>query len=109
MSDLFLRVRFWAKIVLFLVVGGYVLLFIWNNGQADADIWFLPFNPTYDSSVLVVILISLLFGAVLGILGRMLIFSGPQRRRLREKRRADELEREVRDMRRASAAKPGQP
>jgi hypothetical protein len=101
MSDLFLRIRFWTKIIAFVVVAMWALLFLWNNGSENTEVWYLPFTDVFQTKVLVVILIAGATGGVLALLGRMLIFSGGQARRLREKKRADQLEREIRDMRQA--------
>ena len=113
MPDTFLKLRLWAKLLVFLVVGAWAVLFLWFNadGQPDVSVWLLPFVAPARGSPVLLMLAAFLVGGALALAGRALLMSGGQVRRLRagsrDRRESDALRREIDAMKQATHRDPG--
>ena len=99
---MWLKVKIWTKT---LVVGAlvlYALLFILNNSGQAVKFWYW-FRREYETSMLVLILITFLAGVVGTLLVRTTISTLRQIREARARSRTDRLEREVADMKTKAA------
>ena len=100
-STVLLKIRIWAKITVLAVVVIYSLLFMLLNSE-DVNLWLFP-GTRVKTSLLVAILGSFVLGALLAVLVRMAITTVRQMRVAGERRRAEQLEREIGDMRAKTA------
>ena len=109
MPNTLLKIRLWTKLVLFVLVGLWAVLFLFNNtaGQLDVEVWYFPFVERFRSSPLFLMLLSFVLGGALTLLGRMLLFSGRQVRGIRAGDENAELRREIDRMRKASKPATG--
>ena len=99
---MWLKIKIWTKT---LVVGAlvlYALLFILNNSGQAVKFWYW-FRREYETSMLVLILITFLAGVVGTLLVRTTISTLRQIREARARSRTDRLEREVADMKTKAA------
>jgi uncharacterized integral membrane protein len=102
MSNLWLKIWIWIKIAVSALLAIYVLTFIAKNSGYTAKFWYW-FGR--DSDVLVLYLASFSFvgGVVVTLLVRTTFKTLRQIRDVRQRSRADRLEREVADMRTKAA------
>ena len=94
---MWLKIKIWTKT---LVVGAlvlYALLFILNNSGQAVKFWYW-FNRQYETSMLVLIVITFLAGVISTLLVRTTFTTMRQIREARARSRTDRLEREVKDM-----------
>ena len=103
MGGLWLRIKVWTKVALFALLTVYVLAFIFKNIGPRVDLWVWFFTPPINLSVLLLALVSFLIGVLGTVLSRTTYKTIRQLRDLREKTRAQRLEREVADMRSKAA------
>ena len=103
MGGLWLRIKVWTKVALFALLTVYVLAFIFKNIGPRVDLWVWFFTPPINLSVLLLALVSFLIGVLGTVLSRTTYKTIRQLRDLREKTRAQRLEREVADMRTKAA------
>lgn len=103
MGGVWLKFKVWAKVTLFAVLFVYVLAFIFKNIEPQVDLWVWFFKPPINLSVLLLALVSFLIGVLGTILSRTTFKTIRQLRSLRERTRAERLEREVADMRTKAA------
>ena len=67
MTNAWLKIKIWFKLIVFGLIALYVLLFFLNNTGKTVQLW-LWFNETYTSSIL-----ALVFGVfVVGVIGTFL-------------------------------------
>lgn len=97
MSNLWLKFRIWTKVIAFVTLLVYALIFIYKNSETRVRLWFF-YNTAPDLSVLVLVSCAFLVGVLAAILVRTTVRTIRQIRDLRERSRSDRLEREVADM-----------
>jgi hypothetical protein len=100
MGNLWLKIKIWTKVVLFAVVLGYVLFFLYNNSGAENHftlwIWFK--HPLLDRPTLWYLFFAFLAGVVMTILVRTIWKTVSQVREVRRRNRQAKLERDIADM-----------
>jgi uncharacterized integral membrane protein len=97
MNNYWLKIKIWTKIVIVSLLVIYVILFIAQNSNQGVTVW-LWFGHYPDTSAIVLILVTLLLGVVGTLLARVAIGTARQIRQMRERNRAQQLERKVADM-----------
>jgi lysylphosphatidylglycerol synthetase-like protein (DUF2156 family) len=102
MGNLWLKIKVWAKVILFSLVALYVLLFIYNNSGKEVDLWYW-FNHSYKGSALLLAAIAFVIGVVGTLLVRTIIRTVRQIRDVNDRTRALRLEREMMDMKTKAA------
>src|SRR3954469_14319115 len=105
MTNAWLKIKIWFKLVLFGLIAIYILLFLLKNYDTTVTVWlWFGQNGTYTSSIL-----ALVFGVfVLSVIGTLLTSTiwrtVRQIREASQRSRAQKLERAIADMN-AKAAK----
>lgn len=94
MSMLWLRIRVWVKIVAMTLVGSYLLFFLLFNSGQSVNLWLFFRYQLVQIPLLLVVLLSVMFGAVAMLLVGMIGRTFRQFRELSQQRRLRELERE---------------
>jgi uncharacterized integral membrane protein len=102
MGNLWLKIKVWTKGIIFGALLIYSLLFILNNSGQAVKFWYW-FRREYETSMLVLILVTFLAGVACAILVRTTLKTIRQIRDLRERSRIDRLEREHADMKAKAA------
>ena len=98
MSNVWLRIRVWTKIILFFLAGIYVLAFLlMNSGQSVSYLWVFPTYEFKGISVLVLMFMAFAIGVVGTLLVRMTFTTLRQFRELRERSRLQRIERQLAD------------
>jgi uncharacterized integral membrane protein len=97
MGNIWLKIKVWTKLLLFAVVAVYILVFVAKNSETKVDIWVFP-NRRPTQSVLVLVLVVFLCGVLVTLLVRTTLTTMRQIRDLRERGRAQRLEKQVSDM-----------
>jgi hypothetical protein len=95
MSNLWLKIRIWSKIAIVVLFLIYALLFIYNNSGKHIDVWLWG---TYEASLLGLMFFTFLAGVLTTILVRTTFRTIRQIRELIARSRAENLEREMADM-----------
>jgi hypothetical protein len=94
MGNLWLKIKIWTKSLVFGAIVLYGLLFVLNNSGQSVKIWYWFFKPEYETSMLVLMLVTLLIGIVATLLVRTTLTTVKQIRDLRQRSRIERLERE---------------
>jgi hypothetical protein len=102
LGTLWLKIKVWTKVFIVFALLVYAVVFVYQNSARPVKPWFW-FGREPDTSVLVLFLCSFLLGVVGTILSRTTIKTLRQFRNLRERTRAERLEREMADMRTKAA------
>jgi uncharacterized integral membrane protein len=102
MSNLWLKIWIWIKVGVSALLAIYLLLFIAKNSDNLAKFWFW-FGRDYQLPVLLLAFVSFCAGVLATILIRTTFKTIRQVRDVRQRSRADRLEREVADMRTKAA------
>ena len=103
MSNFWLKVRVWTKVLLIAAVALYAIIFASINSGEPVKLWIF-FNRRYEGSVLTLILMCFAIGVLGTLLVRTTLRTVRQIRELREKGRIIKMERENVEMK-AKAAK----
>ena len=102
MGTLWLKIKVWTKVFIVFALLVYAVVFVYQNSARPVKPWFW-FGREPDTSVLVLVLCSFLLGVVGTIMFRTTIKTLRQFRNLRERTRAERLERERADLRTKAA------
>ena len=102
MGTLWLKIKVWSKVAVVFALLVYAVVFVYQNSSRPVKPWFW-FGREPDTSVLVLVLCAFLLGVVGTILFRTTIKTLRQVRNLRERTRAERLEREMAEMRSKAA------
>lgn len=102
MSNFWLKVKIWTKMLLLAAVFVYVILFTYKNAQQRVQFWYW-FNHRPDTTLLLLVVCSFLAGAVGALLLRASFRTIRQVQELQERNRAQRLDREVADMKTKAA------
>ena len=97
MGNLWLKIRIWAKVLLFASIAIYVLVFVAKNSAAQVTMW-VWINRSPTTSVLIFGLSSFLVGVVTTLLVRTTFVTMRQIREVRERSVSEKLAREVAEM-----------
>ena len=103
MSNVWLKIKIWAKVALLVFVTIYLLTFIFKNSDEPAKFWYWFWKPDVETSILYFTLFTFFAGVLTTILVRMMFKTVYQVREMRNKARTDRLEREVADMKAKAA------
>lgn len=103
MGNLWLKIKVWTKITLFLLLVIYVLIFITENNSQKVEFWFFPTKPAAETSVFLLTLYAFLAGVIGFVLVRTTFATIRQVRDLQHKTRTERLEREMAEMRTKAA------
>ena len=98
MGSLWLRVKIWLKVTLFVAALIYVIFFVAENSATKVRTWFW-FNHKPETTVLKLVLFAFAAGALFAVLLRTTLVTLRQIRDLQERNRASRLDREMADMR----------
>ena len=99
---MWLKIKIWTKTIVVGALVLYALLFILNNSVQAVKFWYW-FNRQYETSMLVLIVITFLAGVIGTLLVRTTFTTMRQIREARARSRTDRLEREVADMKAKAA------
>ena len=102
MTNLWLKLRVWTKVIVVLALFLYAIVFVYQNSARPVKPWFW-FGREPDTSVLVLVLCAFLLGVIGTVLFRTTFKTIRQIRNLAERTRSERLEREVADMRAKAA------
>ena len=102
MGNLWLKIKVWTKVAIVFALFVYGVVFVYQNSSKAVKPWFW-FGREPDTSVLVLVLCAFLLGVVGTILFRTTIKTLRQIRSLRERTKAERLEREMAEMRAKAA------
>lgn len=97
MNNLWLRIWVGIKVTLFAVLFLYVIVFVAKNSEKQVTPWFW-YKTEPQTSVLLLVLYAFLAGILATILVRTTFVTVRQIRDLRERQRAERLEKQMRDM-----------
>lgn len=101
-SDTFLKIRIWAKIILLALLVLYALLFLFKNSQ-PVSLWLFFGFEIQSINVILALLGAFLLGSLTTIAVRMVFKTVTQVRNSRDRGRTERLEREIADMRTKAA------
>jgi uncharacterized integral membrane protein len=101
-NGMWLKIKVWTKVVLFVVLALYGLLFIFKNSDATVKFWYW-FNRNPETPALVLVLGSFICGVIVTILLRTTFKTLRQIRELQARTRAERLTREVEAMKTKAA------
>jgi len=102
-GSLWLKIKVWAKLLLFAALVIYVGTFIAKNIEPQVQLWVWYFEPRLDMSVLLLVLVAFLIGVIGTVLSRTTFKTIRQLREIRQRTRSDRLEREVEEMKMKAA------
>ena len=102
MSNIWLKLKVWTKVLVFFALLLYAVLFIWRNSARPVQPWFW-FGREPQTSVLILVLCAFLTGVVGTVLTRTTFKTVRQIRQLSERTRSERLHREVEEMRTKAA------
>jgi hypothetical protein len=99
MTNAFLKVKVWSKVILFGLVLVYITIFIVQNSENKATLWVWPGRDRpLETSVLKLVLVAFLLGVVGTLLVRTSFRTLRQIREVRDRSRSERMERELTDM-----------
>ncbi len=101
-NNMWLKIKIWTKGIVFGAMLVYALLFIFNNVNKGAKLWFW-FGREPETPLLVLVVACFGLGVVLTLLVRTILGTIRQIRELRARTRAERLEQEVADMKSKAA------
>jgi uncharacterized membrane protein YcjF (UPF0283 family) len=102
MSNLWLKIKVWTKVIVFGLIILYVLAFVVKNQGTPAQMW-VSWNYTIESTVLRVGFFAFLAGVIVTILTRTTLLTMRQIREIKQRNRSVKLERAVQDMQNKAA------
>jgi uncharacterized integral membrane protein len=97
MNNLWLKIKVWTKVGVLVLVAIYLLVFLIQNLSNDATFWWW-FGHETTHSVLVLILLSFVIGALAMLFARTAINTFKQVREMLNRSRTEQLHRDVADM-----------
>jgi uncharacterized integral membrane protein len=97
MNNLWLKIKVWTKVGVLAVVAIYLLVFLIQNLSNDATFWWW-FGHETTHSVLVLILLSFMVGALAMLFARTAMSTFKQVREMLNRTRTEQLHRDVADM-----------
>lgn len=97
MGNVWLKVRIWIKVALLALVLLYVLFFVYKNAKEPVKLWYW-YNRQPQTTVLMLALCSFLAGVVGTLLVRTTFSTIRQVNELKDRQRAQRLDRAVADM-----------
>jgi uncharacterized integral membrane protein len=98
MNNLWLKVKVWSKLVLFVLGAAYLLLFFLNNSGQSVRLWVF-FGHEYPAiPLLLLVFVTFAVGVVIMLLIGTIRNTIRQVRELRQRGRAAKLERDMADM-----------
>lgn len=97
MGNFWLKVRIWIKVALLALVLLYVLFFVYKNAKEPVKLWYW-YNRQPQTTVLMLALCSFLAGVVGTLLVRTTYSTIRQVNELKDRQRAQRLDRAVADM-----------
>ena len=99
MSNAILKIKVWTKVVLFGLILVYITVFIIQNSENHAQLWvWFGRGKQVQTSVLKLVLAAFLLGVVGTLLVRTSFRTVRQIREVRERGRAERMERDLVDM-----------
>ena len=104
MNNLWLKIKIWTKIVLFTLLGAYLLVFVLKNTSETVKFWYFFTQDSVTVSVLTFTLAVFFIGVIGALLTRMVFRTVRQMKELSERNRLSRIEQEQADMK-AKAAK----
>ncbi|HXE51550.1 MAG TPA: hypothetical protein VN541_00960 [Tepidisphaeraceae bacterium] len=102
MSNFWLKVKIWTKMLLLAAVFVYIILFTYKNAQQRVQFWYW-FNHRPDTTLLLLVVCAFFAGAIGALLLRASFRTIRQVQDLQERTRAQRLDREVADMKTKAA------
>jgi len=102
LGNLWLKIKVWTKVGIVFALFVYAVVFVYQNSSRTVTPWFW-FGREPNTSVLILVLCAFLLGVIGTILFRTTFKTLRQIRNLKERTRAERLEREVADMRTKAA------
>ncbi|HEX8524102.1 MAG TPA: hypothetical protein VF669_17745 [Tepidisphaeraceae bacterium] len=102
MDNLWLKIKFWTKLTITVLVVVYIAFFIGKNSDRSTEFWYW-YNRDYRISILVLAASSFIAGAFSAILVRTTLKTLSQFRSIRGRHRTERLEREISDMKAKAA------
>jgi hypothetical protein len=108
MTNAFLKVKVWTKVILFALVLVYLTFFMVENSENKATLWvWFGRERPLETSVLKLVLVAFLAGVIGTLLVRTLLRTLRQIREVRDRNRTERIERELVDMKtKASMLRP---
>ena len=103
MGNLWLRIKVWTKVTVFVILIVYFLAFVFKNSDQSAEIWYWFLKDKYKFPVLFMTFFVFMAGVVGTILVSTTFKTIRQVRELQQRTRAERLEREVTDMKTKAA------
>jgi hypothetical protein len=101
-GNFWLKLKVWTKVAIVFALFVYAVVFVYQNSARPVKPWFwIGREP--ETSVLILVLCAFLLGVIGTVLFRTTIKTIRQIRQLKERGRADRLEREVAQMRTKAA------
>jgi hypothetical protein len=95
MTNAWLKIRIWTKIVVFVLLAIYAIIFLIANSSKPVTVWIWG---TYTINLLPLIFFTFLFGVIATILVRTTFRTIKQIQELRGRARSERLQREVNEM-----------
>ena len=102
MGGIWLKIKIWMKVILFVLIALYALFFFLNNAGKSVPVWFF-FYREYTIPLLLLVFLTFLIGVIGTLLVRTTLRTISQIREVRVGERAVRLEREVADMKAKAA------
>jgi len=102
MANFWLKIRIWTKVIIFIVVAIYALLFFYNNSGKVVAPWIF-FGREPSMSLLLLIFLTFAIGVIGTLLVRTTVKTVRQVRELRQRNKAQKMERELADMKSKAA------
>jgi uncharacterized integral membrane protein len=97
MNNLWLKIKIWTKVGVLALVAIYLLVFLIQNLSNEATFWWW-FGHETTHSVLVLILLSFVVGALATLFARTAVRTFNQVRQMTNRTRTEQLHRDVADM-----------
>lgn len=102
MGSLWLKIKIWTKVTVALLIGLYILIFVYKNSGQPVAFWYW-FNRKYEGSLLSLVAFAFLIGGLVAILATTTLRTIRQVKELRARTRSQRLEAEVQDMKTKAA------
>ncbi|MGA2441894.1 MAG: hypothetical protein ABSH08_13125 [Tepidisphaeraceae bacterium] len=103
MENLWLKIKIWTRITIFLAVVAYLLLFTYNNWDQELTIWAFFGHTFHNISALAVMLMVLLAGVVGTFLVRMAYHAVRQIRELKQRNATAKMHKDLADIKAKAA------
>lgn len=97
MSNLWLKVKVWTKLSIFVLVLLYLLTFVYKNSAQSVKFWYW-YNSQWDTSLLYFTFFTFLAGVLVMFLARTIYKTIGQFRELRRRNEDERRDRELRDL-----------